>query len=86
MHISNDEQLGRRSNYIEDPKTAEEKQIAGYFGKSSNQSKGSKKCSKIKRELPKVHAQSMTLHFNMACTTWNPHSLLDNVEHKPKKM
>jgi hypothetical protein len=40
--------------------------------------KGSKKCSKIKRELPKVRAQSMTLHFNMVCTTWNPHSLLEN--------
>ena len=44
--------------------------------------KGSKKCSKIKRELPKVHAQSMTLHFNTVCTIWNPHSLLDNFEHK----
>ena len=40
--------------------------------------KGSKKCSKIKRELPKVRAQSGTLHFNMVCTTWNPHSLLEN--------
>ena len=24
----------------------------------------------------------MTLLFNMVCTTWNPHSLLDDVEHK----
>ena len=47
--------------------------------------KGSKTCYKIKRELPKVRAQSMTLHFNMVSTTWNPHSLLDNIEHKPKK-
>ena len=43
MHISNDEYLGRRSNYIEDPKIAKENQIERYFDKRSNQTKDPKK-------------------------------------------
>ena len=50
MHIYNDEELGRRSNYIEDPKIAKESQREA-------SKKDPKSVKENKRELPKVHAQ-----------------------------
>jgi hypothetical protein len=44
--------LERRSNYIEDPKIANENQIERYFNERSKQSKGSEKCSKYQEGTP----------------------------------
>ena len=57
MHVSNDEYLGRRSNYIEDPKIAKENKLKDTSTKEVNNQRIQESVLKIKRELPKVRAQ-----------------------------
>ena len=42
----------------------------------------STKCSKNQEGTPQGTCTMKDLYFNIACITWNPHSLLDNFEHK----
>ena len=42
----------------------------------------STKCSTNQEGTPQGTCTMKDLHFNIVCTTWNPHSLLDAFEHK----
>ena len=42
----------------------------------------STKCPKNQEGTPQGTCTMKDLYFNIACITWNPHSLLDNFEHK----
>jgi len=73
--------LGRRSNYIEDPKIAKEKQLKDTSTKEVTNQGSENVFSKSRGNSPR-YMHNEDLHFSMVCITWNPHSLLDHFEHK----